>query len=47
MPIHGPQACADCPLRQAAWSETALAAAGVGTGRVVAFPSREAVAATG
>lgn len=53
MPIHSPQACAECSLRQAALCGTALAAAEVGSGRVVAFPSShvlergEAVAVAG
>ena len=47
MPIHSPQACAECALRQPAF-EACPAAAEAGTGRVVAFPgSREAVAAAG
>ena len=38
MPIHSPQACAECALRQAACPEAVLAAE-VGSGRVVAFPA--------
>jgi hypothetical protein len=38
MPIHSPQACAECALRQAACPEAAPAAE-VGSGRVVAFPA--------
>jgi len=45
MPIHSPQACAECAQRQAAWQEPP--AAETGSGRVVAFPSLEAVAAAG
>jgi hypothetical protein len=43
MPIHSPQACAECALRQAAWCEAP--SPGAGSGRVVAFPG--AVAAAG
>jgi hypothetical protein len=49
MPIHSPQACAECALRQAASCQAGPAAAGAGpatgSGRVVAFPG--AVAAAG
>lgn len=50
MPIHGIRACAECPLRQplrdiAAESPASRPAAS--SGKVVSFPAREAVAATG
>lgn len=45
MPIHSPQACAECSLRQAAWGEACPAGeAPAGSGRVVAFPGRVAAA---
>jgi hypothetical protein len=44
-PIHTPQTCAECSLRQAQQCE-AEAGAALGSGRVVPFP-REAVAAAG
>lgn len=49
VPIHGPGACADCPLRQPL-RETAAeppAHKPAAAGKVVSFPAREAVAAAG
>jgi hypothetical protein len=50
VPIHGPRACADCPLRRPLRDGTAESKPGrpaVAGGKVVSFPTREAVAAAG
>lgn len=50
VPIHGPRACADCPLRQPLRDTDAESPArkpAAAAGKVVSFPAREAVAAAG
>ncbi len=50
VPIHGPRACESCPLRQPLRDTTAEAGnrpAAPGVGKVVSFPTREALAAAG
>jgi hypothetical protein len=49
VPIHDPRACATCSLRQTLHTpvEPAARRRVAGAGRVVPFPGREAVAATG
>ena len=50
VPIHGPRACAECPLRQSLRDTAAEPSAdrvAAAAGKVVSFPAREAVAAAG
>lgn len=50
VPIHGPRACAECPLRQPLRDTAAEPPArrpAAATGKVVSFPAREAMAAAG
>ncbi|MEJ2209971.1 MAG: hypothetical protein P8129_13145 [Anaerolineae bacterium] len=50
IPIHGPRACAECPLRQPlpdAAAEPPARRPAAAAGKVVSFPAREPVAATG
>jgi hypothetical protein len=50
VPIHGPRACSDCPLRQPlrdAAVQYPPAQSAAAMGRVVSFPAREAAAAVG
>ena len=50
MPIHGPRACESCPVRQplrAATTEAGPRPALLDGGKVVSFPTREALAAAG
>lgn len=50
VPIHGPSACAECPLRQPlrdTAAEPPASRPAAAMGKVVSFPAREAVAAAG
>lgn len=50
IPIHGPRACASCPLRQSLGLQSAtprVLRPAVAAGKVVTFPAREVAAAVG